>query len=141
LNEVDPKSLCPFCDDKLPETPSSILLNMLEKLKQRAKPDPRYGNSLGLKLDMSQYISFCSRHTAESEEFPRGQKYGWPATLDTPKLVKRIWKLQSQLQDIIDDPEEGTFFAPLQETALKYGKGAVTGAKGSWATFENATTG
>ncbi|KIM20203.1 hypothetical protein M408DRAFT_13122 [Serendipita vermifera MAFF 305830] len=141
LVEADPNTLCPFCDEPLPDPPSEILTNMLAKLKRKATPDPRYGNSLGLKLDMSQYISFCARHTAESEEFPKGQKYGWPTALDSAKLVKRIWKLQSQLQDIIDDPDEGTFLRPLQETASKYGKGAVTGAKGSWASFENASTG
>lgn len=141
LNEEDPNTLCPFCDEKLPESPSHILIDMLEKLKRKATPDPRYGNSLGLKLDMSQYISFCARHTAESEEFPKGEKYGWPTALNPSKLTKRIWKLKSQLQAIIDDPDEGTFFRPLQETATKYGKSAVTGAKGSWATFENASTG
>jgi len=141
VNEVDPNLLCPFCDDRLPEMPSPILTGMLENLKLKAKPDPRYGNSLGLKLDMSQYISFCARHTAESEEFPKGQKYGWPSKFDVPQLTKRIWKLQSRLQEIINDPKEGIFFAPLRATALKYGKSAVTGAKGSWATFENASAG
>src|ERR1700760_2888192 len=79
---VDPTKLCPFCDARLPDPPSDILIKMLEEIRPKATPDPRWANSLGLKANMSIYVSYCARHAAESKELPKGRKYGWPTILN-----------------------------------------------------------
>ncbi|PVG03322.1 hypothetical protein CPB86DRAFT_695647 [Serendipita vermifera] len=141
INDRDPSTLCPFCDEKLPEQPSLKLLSMLDKLKRKATPDPRWGNSLGLKAKMETYVAFCALHDAESTELPKGKKYGWPTTLDLEGIARRTWRFQSRLERIINEPEVGTFLFDLQEKAGKYGANAVSGAKGNWAVFNDASTG
>lgn len=90
---------------------------------------------------MSVYASYCARHVAESKELPKGRKYGWPASLDSRDLANRVQTLKQALKRLVNDPDEGCFFRPLEDYAYKYGKGAITGAKGSWLTFDKATTG
>lgn len=141
VNDADPDSLCPFCDEPLPTLLSSVLSSRLEKLRQKATPQPRWGNKKGLKTSMDIYISFCTRHEAEATELPKGQKNGWPSELHPNNLADRVRKLEPELQALIDNPDEGTFFRPLQEAARKFGKHSITGAKGTWLSFENATTG
>ncbi|KAG8834560.1 hypothetical protein FRC17_008394 [Serendipita sp. 399] len=140
-NNVDPSLLCPFCDQRLPEYPSAMLRKMLKRVKREAKPEPRIGNALGLSASLEVFTPFCLRHEAELKEFPKGKKNGWPTTLDPQLLAKRTRRLRSHLQNLIDNPDEGTFFHPLQKAAREHGKGAVNGAKANWHNFENATAG
>lgn len=141
VDQIDPDLLCPFCDEPLPQPLSTALSTTLERLKRTAGPQPRWGNKKGLVTNMDIYVSFCSRHEAESKEVPKGEKYGWPQTLNTLELASRVRRLKHQLQAIINDPEEGTFFKPLKASADQHGKNSITGAKGTWVTFENASTG
>jgi hypothetical protein len=141
MNNIDPSTLCPFCDETLPTEPSTKLLAMLDRLKRKATPDPRWGNSLGLKAKMETYVAFCALHQAESNEFPKGRKYGWPTTLNLESIAHRTRQCKAALEEIINDPSSGTFMDPLQKRAGEYGANAITGAKGSWAVFAGASTG
>jgi hypothetical protein len=141
VEEVDPDLLCPFCDELLPDPLSSGLSSALERLRRTAESQPRFGNAKGLKTSVDIYVSFCSRHDVESHELPKGKENGWPRQINTLELARRVRKLKSRLQAMIDDPDECTFFRPLQASAKQYGKNSITGAKGAWVTFENAGTG
>ncbi|KIM19748.1 hypothetical protein M408DRAFT_30960 [Serendipita vermifera MAFF 305830] len=114
---------------------------MLSKLRTKAQPDPRYGNPFGLKLDMGQFISFCVRHAAEIEEFPKAKKLGWPTKLDDRELTARVRNLKPKLQELLDDPSLGVFFEALRRRARDLGSNAITGIGGHWATFKDASTG
>ncbi|KAJ6600644.1 hypothetical protein B0H10DRAFT_1766009, partial [Mycena sp. CBHHK59/15] len=80
--EVDPESLCPYCDRPLPEKPSLGLLLLLEKTFGKSYSDAREGNTLGRKGPVLAFAGLCQRHMFESEEMPQALVNGWPASID-----------------------------------------------------------
>ncbi|KDQ18972.1 hypothetical protein BOTBODRAFT_91809, partial [Botryobasidium botryosum FD-172 SS1] len=78
----DPSTLCPFCDEPWPENPSDELTALLEKLRLKAWPDPRFGNPGGLKAPISAFINLCQLHRSEAQYIPEGIRRGWPTKID-----------------------------------------------------------
>lgn len=114
---------------------------MLENFRATIRPDPRWGNKLGLKGTMNTFITFCARHRTEEVLIPQGIKHGWPTEINWKRLGKRVRNLQPRLQHIIDDPAKGCFYPKLKAEIEKNGKGSITGAKAAWATFEEEQPG
>lgn len=102
--DVDPQSLCPYCDTPLPTNPSAHLLNLLASIKKASKPDPRPSNPLGVKAPMSVFVSACQRHRFESQILPEAERKGWPKEINWKAVAERIFKMKSALKALIDDP-------------------------------------
>ncbi|KAG8685269.1 hypothetical protein FRC09_014858, partial [Ceratobasidium sp. 395] len=79
---VDPKDLCPFCDELLPDNPSPDLLRTMAELKLLAQPEPRHRNPFGLTAPLTTFINLCHMHRAESTYVQRGKENHWPVTIN-----------------------------------------------------------
>ena len=104
--KVDPQSLCPYCDTPLPESPSSLLLDLLAATKKKARSDPRPSNPLGLKAPVAIFVTVCQRHRFESQILPEAERKRWPKKIEWSKVANRIMKMRSVLHAIIEDPGE-----------------------------------
>ncbi len=102
--DVDPQSLCPYCDTPLPTTPSVHLLSLLLSTRRKSKPDPRPSNPLGLKAPMSVFVTACQRHRFESQILPEAKRKGWPKTVDWKAVAKRVINMKAALEALVDDP-------------------------------------
>lgn len=140
---VDPTTLCPFCDDPLPENPSRKLCSQLAYFRETCESEQRWGNSMGLTAPVNVFVGFCALHTAETKVIPQGLKYGWPQEIDFKAMATRVSRLEGKLRAVIEDPDGrgAAFYGPLKEAAARYGIGAVTGSKGSWNSFESVHAG
>lgn len=101
---VDPKTLCPYCDAPLPDSPTPFLKRLLALTAGKSTPDPRSTNPLGRKAPLSTFVTVCQRHRFESEILPEAETKGWPKTIDWEELGERIARMKWDLQIIIDDP-------------------------------------
>jgi hypothetical protein len=101
---ADPKTLCPYCDEPLPITPTTLLHRLLQTIYKKSHPDPRSTNPLGRKAPLSIFASVCRRHRFESEVLPEAKAKGWPEHIDWEHLGARIEKIKGSLRDIINDP-------------------------------------
>ena len=102
--DVDPRSLCPYCDMPLPTAPSVHLLSLLVSTRKKSKPDPRPSNPLGLKAPMSVFVTACQRHRFESQILPEAERKGWPKTVDWKAVAKRVVYMKAALEALVDDP-------------------------------------
>ena len=119
---IDPKTLCPWCDEPLPSEPTPHLRALIAAAKRISRRDDRITNPLGLHAPLTASISVCQRHRFERNWVPRARKRGWPTTIDWNALSGRIVRLRNHLQAIVDDVDEE--FAPEVS-------GVVAGASGS----------
>ncbi|KAJ3511915.1 hypothetical protein NLJ89_g3827 [Agrocybe chaxingu] len=103
---VDPRTLCPYCDVPLPSSPSPLLLGILSDIKKKSTRDPRPSNPLGLKAPLAIFIAACQRHRFESQILPEAERKGWPKTIDWKRLGGRIGRMKSDLKALIEDPGE-----------------------------------
>ncbi|XP_006462139.1 hypothetical protein AGABI2DRAFT_119001 [Agaricus bisporus var. bisporus H97] len=120
---MDPKTLCPYCDEPLPKTPTLHLHRLLKTIYKKSHPDPRSTNPLGRKAPLSIFASVCQRHRFESEILPEAETKGWPKDIDWERLGTRIENLREDLRAIVDDP--GPKNVDVQ--ALEGGKGGGEG--------------
>ena len=60
--EVDPHTLCPWCDERLPATPSPHLQSLIETARNNSIRNPRPTNPLGLRASVGMFVSVCQRH-------------------------------------------------------------------------------
>lgn len=104
---VDPKTLCPYCDEPLPTTPTPHLRRLLQTTHKKSHPDPRSTNPLGRKAALSTFVTVCQRHRFESDILPEAEAKAWPKTIDWEGLGLRIERLRADLREIIDDPGPG----------------------------------
>ncbi|KAL0571669.1 hypothetical protein V5O48_010287 [Marasmius crinis-equi] len=103
---IDPKTLCPFCDARLPKAPTPYLRDLIKEAIKKSVPDPRPTNQLGRKSKkISSWVHICQRHHFETELLPQAEANGWPKEIDFKKLEPRVSKLKSRLQEIIEDVE------------------------------------
>ena len=107
---IDPKTLCPWCDEPLPSDPTAHLRALIAAAKRISHRDDRITNPLGLHAPLTASISVCQRHRFERNWVPRARKRGWPTTIDWDALSGRIVRLRNHLQAIVDDVDEE--FAP-----------------------------
>jgi hypothetical protein len=101
--DKDPHTLCPFCDEDLPSTPTPLLKKLIARAVEKSKADPRPRNRLGRKAPMAVYISVCQRHRFETDDLPQAEAKGWPKTIEFNRVEKRVVKMKSVLQELIED--------------------------------------
>lgn len=98
-----PDTLCPFCDSKLPSSPTPLLQRLIADLVRNSTPDKRPTNPLGRKAPMNTYLSMCQRHDFERKLLPQAEKKGWPKEIEWSKIEGRIRKMEQELRELIDD--------------------------------------
>lgn len=118
---VDPRSLCPWCDETLPAKPSKTLLRMIGETKKLSYAAPRSTNSLGLKAPFSQYLHVCERHTFERDELSKAKANKWPQRINFRRLGARVEDMYDDLQLFILDKSESVFWTQLEEKISKRG--------------------
>ncbi|KAG6916191.1 hypothetical protein DXG01_008073 [Tephrocybe rancida] len=157
VEEVDPSTLCPFCDTPLPSHPTPQLIRLLSIAEKKSYREPRAGNRLGRTAPFTVYISICQRHRFESQMLPEAERKGWPKTIDWTELGKRVRKMKDVLRGIIEDTSEGdsddlfgdgggpktrcVFWKETLAEVKKKGTRAVAGVRGQFATFEKTQPG
>ncbi|KAK7687762.1 hypothetical protein QCA50_008981 [Cerrena zonata] len=104
--DVDHSTLCPWCDEVLPPTPSPHLQNLINSARKRSYHDPRPTNPLGLRAPLTVFIAVCQRHTFERVHIPLAQRNGWPMSIQWEELGHRILQLKRVLKRIVDDVDE-----------------------------------
>ena len=100
---TDPRTLCPYCDSPLPNSPTSLLTRLLVTTATKSSPDPRLTNPLGRKAPFTVFIAVCQRHRFESEILPEAEHKGWPKEIEWTKLGERVGKLRGKLKALVDD--------------------------------------
>lgn len=110
---IDPSTLCPWCDERLPPAPSPHLDSLMSAARKRSSLDARPTNPLGLYAPPSVFISICQRHRFESVQIPLAEKRGWPTIIDWASLADRVRALEGTLREIVDDVDED--FIPGRE--------------------------
>ncbi|KZT70805.1 hypothetical protein DAEQUDRAFT_764374 [Daedalea quercina L-15889] len=104
--EIDPHTLCPWCDERLPAAPSPHLESLITTARNASVRNPRPTNPLGLRAPVGMFVSVCQRHRFESHQVPKAQARGWPTKIDWERVPLRIKTLKPRLQEIIDDVDE-----------------------------------
>ncbi|TFY64647.1 hypothetical protein EVJ58_g2485 [Rhodofomes roseus] len=104
--DVDPNTLCPWCDERLPPAPSPHLESLIAAARRSSTRDPRPVNALGLRAPVGTFVSVCQRHRFESHQIPKAQARGWPTKIDWDSVAPRVKALRAKLQEIIDDVDE-----------------------------------
>ncbi|KAJ7859667.1 hypothetical protein B0H14DRAFT_2229946, partial [Mycena olivaceomarginata] len=104
----DPRTLGPYCDRPLLETPSAIFTNLLQKpfLRSISVPECCPSNPLGLKAPLSAFLHVCKQHVLESLFLPQAETKGWPTFINWENVKARAEKISPVLQPIIFDAED-----------------------------------
>lgn len=103
---VDPKTLCPWCDERLPAEPTPYLRHLIRAAKRVSRPDDRLTNPLGLRAPLTAFVGVCQRHRFEHDWIPRARRKGWPTDIAFDKVAERIAQFSKALKAIIDDVDE-----------------------------------
>ncbi|KAA1468921.1 hypothetical protein DENSPDRAFT_764132, partial [Dentipellis sp. KUC8613] len=141
---VDPSTLCPYCDEPLPPSPTPHLQSLLAAAKRKSYPEPRPGNPRGLKAPLPTFITICQRHQFEALEMPKAKKRGWPTSIDFSKLRTRVEKLAPRLRDLVTGQrgrEESMFWNHVVKEVRAMGSRAVVGVKGQFDSFSKTQPG
>lgn len=135
---MDPRDLCPFCDEPLPDNPSPDLLQLLAELRATAAPEPRLRNPLGLTAPLMTFINLCQMHRAESTHVERGRQNHWPSVIDWDGARERLKssRVVKALRKIINDPHSSEFFATLYNVIKRDGALKAASIRGQLDTFE-----
>lgn len=88
---VDPDTLCPFCDQPLPDQPSEDLLAKKATLLKdpSAKRRATIKNPKAVRLrdgHVMRTAQFCKQHENERKHIPLGRERGWPSSIDWAAL-------------------------------------------------------
>ena len=148
---VDPRTLCPFCDTRLPSSPTPTLKALIAHASKHKTcyPEPRPGNARGRRAPVQVFIGVCQRHRFESEILPEAERRGWPKTIEWGSVKERIEWLEAPLQAIIDDADgtpEGpraqcVFWQEVLNVVKAAGSRALIGVRGQYSTFERIQPG
>jgi hypothetical protein len=114
-------SLCPFCDEPLPNPLDPSLEAELSRLMKKTIPDP-FNPGHRKAATMMVTIAFCHRHHIARVEAPKAQSQSWP-TPDFEGLHARITGLREELNAVIEDPESSEFFINARRSAKGKRKG------------------
>ncbi|KIJ55656.1 hypothetical protein M422DRAFT_199977 [Sphaerobolus stellatus SS14] len=139
--KVDPSTLCHYCDEPWPSTPSPALLALLERTKRKSYKDPRPGNVLGLTAPITVFIEVCQRHRFEMTLLPRALRKGWPTKIDWSRIPKRMEKFKKKLVAFVQNPSSSHFWRDLRDDMKEIGKTKIGSVSGQFATFERALPG
>lgn len=113
---IDPATLCPFCDEPLPPSPSSQLLMRRIELESISSLDPLAENP-GHHRPPSYAVvqGYCEMHRVELTAYPQAKAEGWLMDPDFGQLFERVIALGRALRDILDEPENSAFFRSSRE--------------------------
>jgi hypothetical protein len=109
---------CPYCDERLPSTPTQQLMDMRTALETKSVPDPLPGNPDHRKAaSFKVYQEFCTRHRLELEKLPLARSEQWPEDPDMAEVHNRVSGLRSQLCLLFDSKilEKNNFFDNAKE--------------------------
>ncbi|KAH9808619.1 hypothetical protein DFH28DRAFT_835637, partial [Melampsora americana] len=84
----DVSNLCPFCDERLPDEPSSKLLAMKATLLAMPNIRKGIGRDGAMSLPFTQTADFCHLHHVEHVTIPLGIAQGWPTDIDFDDLER-----------------------------------------------------
>lgn len=92
---ADPDTLCPFCDQPLPDAPSDDLLRKRDTLinDPSARRKSTMRNSKAVRLRDGHVVrtaEFCKQHRDERIFIPQGRAQGWPAEIDWEALPASV---------------------------------------------------
>ena len=103
---VDPKTLCPWCDERPPDEPTPHLRALISAAKRVSHPEDRLTNPIGLRAPPAAFVGVCQRHRFERDWIPRARQKGWPTRIVWDRLADRVNRLKATLQAIVDDVDE-----------------------------------
>ncbi|GAA5948813.1 hypothetical protein JCM3765_003910 [Sporobolomyces pararoseus] len=116
--KIDPSTLCPFCDQPLPEQPSERLSSLKSYLLARPHIESRHSfrNSKAKYLPIVEIASFCQLHKVEKTVIPEGRAKGYPVKIDWKALPERIEKdVGPLLTEIITGETPSSFLDRAKE--------------------------
>lgn len=142
MRTVDPNTLCPYCDEPLPTSPTKLLTSMFVGIRSKSSSQPRPGNCLGLKAPLTVFIDVCQRHRFETHQLPSAEANGWPTHIDFDALPGRVKKLKKKLEKVFQNKMSSHFWQEFDED-LKSGTGArwLMGVQGQWQAFTKGLPG
>lgn len=160
---IDPSTICPYCDESLPPTPTPHLLALLVSTAKKSYTDPRPSNPKGLKAPLATFIAVCQRHRFESVMLPEAKKKKWPRKIHFEDVRGRVEKMKGRLEAIVLDGGGGwdsesesndesnekgkgprgksVFWKEIIKEVKKKGSRAVVGVSGQFASFEKTQPG
>lgn len=158
---MDPSTLCPYCDEPLPLTPTPHLLALLASTLKKSYPDSRPSNPKGRKAPLATFIAVCQRHRFESIKLPEAERKGWPTVIKFEDVRGRVENMKAALEAIVldgdagdsdsdedeDDPKakgpraKSVFWKEIKKEVKKKGTRAVVGVSGQFASFEKTQPG
>lgn len=103
---VDPRTLCPWCDEPLPPEPTPHLLNLIQVARRHSYANARLTNPLGISGPPTAFVGVCQRHRFETHQMPMAQKNGWPTQIEWESVPGRVKALAGRLREIVDDVDE-----------------------------------
>ncbi|KAJ7912485.1 hypothetical protein B0H13DRAFT_1874862 [Mycena leptocephala] len=109
--EADPDTLCPFCDQELPISPSAELIALGVRMGEISVADPIPGNSRHrTPTSMVHVQGYCELHRMERDILPLAIAGNWPFSPDFPALFDRILALGPELIELSEELENSSFF-------------------------------
>ncbi|KAF5384623.1 hypothetical protein D9757_007517 [Collybiopsis confluens] len=100
---VDASTLCPYCDEPLPPSPTPRLQHLLITIAKKSVPEPRSTNPLGRKAAVGLFINVCQRHRFESKSLPEAEAKGWPKSIEWGLIHERVMKMKDHLEAILEN--------------------------------------
>jgi hypothetical protein len=157
---ADPRTLCPYCDARLPSSPTPTLLALISRASKHKASylDPRPGNPRGRRAPVQVFIGVCQRHRFESEILPEAERRGWPKTIEWGKVRKRVKQMEARLRALIDDSDcaakdkrsgsqsqgpriKCVFWQEVIKEVKTKGSRVVAGVRGQYSTFQKVQPG
>ncbi|KIK61932.1 hypothetical protein GYMLUDRAFT_42359 [Collybiopsis luxurians FD-317 M1] len=102
-SSVDANTLCPYCDEPLPPSPTPHLQSLLALTAKKSFREPRPTNPMGRKAAVGVFINVCQRHRFESETLPEAEAKGWPKSIEWDLIHERVMKMKDRLQALMEN--------------------------------------
>lgn len=117
---IDPNTICPFCDRKLPENPSVTLKEMRAELETKTWLSPTIDNPYHRNaVSFRDFIGHCTRHRFETEQLPAAAANGWPMSPDFSTIFDRVCREYISLAAIVEGGAN-EFLTMAKEYYIKY---------------------
>ncbi|KAF8826100.1 hypothetical protein HHX47_DHR6000625 [Lentinula edodes] len=100
---VDASTLCPYCDEPLPASPTPHLKHLLATTAKKSIRAPRPTNPMGRKTAVSVFINVCQRHQFESKILPEAEAKGWPKSIGWDLIHERVMRMKNHLEALMEN--------------------------------------
>ncbi|GAA6059977.1 hypothetical protein JCM10212_001326 [Sporobolomyces blumeae] len=137
-DDIDPSSLCPFCDSLLPPHPSERLMSLEKYLLALPQVEPRTSvrNPHAKYLPIVTIASFCQLHKEERTVIPEGEAKGYPTEIDWDGLPKRIERdVTERLTRILTNELPSAFFERAKQDWERHGGFKRSNVTAEWDSF------